>query len=257
MNRNLLKYCSAVVFGFSLFIGGCSTQPSIKPDASQSYINFDTVKAGPFDTGKMWTFDVPPSDYFAQTYHFNPPKEWFEKARLSAVRIPGCTASFVSEDGLIMSNHHCARGALDKVNKEGEKLAELGFYAATLEEERKSPVTYVDQLILMDDVTIEVQKAFDSGTTDDDKVAKRSAKFTEIQQRYAAKFKETSQDSMVFNVIPFYNGGKYSVYGYKRYTDVRLVFAPEEAAAFFGGDPDNFTYPRYDFDCSFFRVYEN
>ncbi len=257
MNRNVLKHFSAIVFGVSLLLVGCSTQQSTKTETQQSYINFDTVKAGPYDTGKMWTFDVPPSDYFAQTYHFNPPKEWFDKARLSAVRIPGCTASFISEDGLIMSNHHCARGALDKVNKEGEKLAELGFYAATLEDERKSPVTYVDQLVLMDDVTAEVQQAFDSGTTDDDKVAKRAAKFTEIQQRYVTKFKETTQDSMVFNVISFYSGGKYSLYGYKRYTDVRLVFAPEEAAAFFGGDPDNFTYPRYDFDCSFFRVYEN
>jgi hypothetical protein len=107
-------------------------------------------------------------------------------------------------------------------------------------------------------VTDEVQKAFDSGTTDYNKVEKRIAKINEIHDRFAAEFKtKTPQDSMVFKVISFYNGGRYSLYGYKRYTDVRLVYAPEELMGFFGGDPDNFTYPRYDFDCSFFRVYEN
>ena len=256
MIRKLLFGIVSTALISMLALSGCSTQEAVKSPFSTT-INLDTVKAGPFDTGKMWTFDFPPTDYFAKAYGFNPSKEWFEKTRLSAVRIPGCTASFVSEDGLIMTNHHCARRALDVVNKEGEKLAEEGFYAATLEEERKSSVTYVDQLVVIDDVTDEIQKAFDSGTTDEDKVSKRSVKFVEIQQRYADKYRAMSKDSMMFNVIPFYNGGKYSLYGYKRYTDVRLVFAPEEAIAFFGGDPDNFTYPRYDFDCSFFRVYEN
>ena len=253
MRRQLFHLISTVIFA-GLVFSGCSMQQTTRPESST--INLDTVRAGQFDTGKMWTFDFPPTDYFARTYGFNPDKEWFEKARLSAVRIPGCTASFVSEDGLIMTNHHCARGALDAVNKEGEKLAELGFYAPTLADERKSPVTYVDQLVVIDDVTAEVQKAFDSGTTDDEKVSKRNAKMFEIQQRSPAKYKESPRDSMVFSVIAFYNGGKYSLYGYRRYTDVRLVYAPEEAAAFFGGDPDNFTYPRYDFDCSFFRVYD-
>ncbi|MGB2868163.1 MAG: S46 family peptidase [Bacteroidota bacterium] len=255
IRKQLFGIASAALISL-LVLSGCSTQEAVKSPYS-STLNLDTVKAGQFDTGKMWTFDFPPTEYFAKTYGFNPSKDWFDKTRLSAVRIPGCTASFVSEDGLIMTNHHCARRALDVVNKEGERLAEQGFYAATLDDERKSPVTYVDQLVVLDDVTDEVQKAFESGTTDEDKVSKRSAKFVEIQQRYAEKYRAMSKDSMIFNVIPFYNGGKYSLYGYKRYTDVRLVFAPEEAIAFFGGDPDNFTYPRYDFDCSFFRVYEN
>ncbi len=256
MNRNLLKYLSAIALGMSMFVIGCSTQPSTKPEASQSFINYDTVKAGKFDNGKMWTFDFPPSDYFAQTYHFNPTKEWFDKARLAALRLPGCTASFVSEDGLIMTNHHCARGSLERVQKEGEKLVEDGFYALTIEEERKAPV-WVDQLVVIEDVTKEVQVAFDSGTTDSAKTANRMAQFAEIQKRNYEKFKATSKDSMVFQIYSFYNGGRYSLYGYKRYTDLRLVYAPEEKAAFYGGDPDNFTYPRYDFDCSFFRVYED
>ncbi len=256
MNCNLLKFISAIVLGLSLVMIGCSTQPMTKSEKPQSYINYDTVKAGQFDTGKMWTFDFPPTDYFAQTYQFNPTKEWFDKARLAALRLPNCTASFVSEDGLIATNHHCARGSLERVQKEGEKLVEDGFYAPTLQDERKAPV-WVDQLVLIEDVTKDVQAAFDSGTTDSARTANRMAKFTEIQKQYYEKFKATSKDSMIFQIYSFYNGGRFSLYGFKRYTDVRLVYAPDEKAAFYGGDPDNFTYPRYDFDCSFFRVYED
>ncbi len=256
MNRLLSRSFVAIALAFSLAVIGCSSQNVTRTGEPSGFINLDTVKAGQFDTGKMWTFDFPPVKYFEETYHFNPTKEWFDKARLAALRIPGCSSAFVSEDGLIMTNHHCARGSLQRVQKEGEKLVEDGFYAATMEEERKAPI-WVDQLVTIDDVTKEVLAAFDAGTTDSAKTANRAAKISEIQKRYAAKFKETSKDSMVFSVISFYNGGHYSLYGYRRYTDVRLVFAPDEKAAFFGGDPDNFTYPRYDFDCSFFRVYDN
>jgi len=256
MNRTPVKIFLAMFVTSFLFLVGCSTQPLMKSEASQSYINYDTVKAGQFDNGKMWTFDFPPTDYFAKTYQFNPTKEWFDKARLAALRLPGCTAAFVSEDGLVMTNHHCARGSLERVQKEGEKLVEDGFYAPTLQDERKAPV-WVDQLVVMEDVTKEVQAAYDSGTTDSAKTANRMAKFGEIEKQYEEKYRATSKDSMVFQIYSFYNGGRYSLYGYKRYTDVRLVYAPEEQAAFYGGDPDNFTYPRYDFDCSFFRVYED
>ena len=125
-SKNLLLFLFFVVF----LLTGCSTYQVTKPD----YLAYlDTVKAGQFDTGKMWTFDYPPIDYFKKTYNFTPTSDWFEKARLSALRLPGCSASFVSEDGLVMTNHHCARGALDAVNREGENLPETGFYAATLE----------------------------------------------------------------------------------------------------------------------------
>jgi len=256
MLRAILKSSAIVLLTSLVFFAGCSSVQGTRPEVT-SQQGLESIKAGQFDTGKMWTFDFPPVDYFKKTYGFTPDKAWFDKARMSALRLPGCTASFISEDGLVMSNHHCARGALQAVAKEGEKLVTEGFYAKTLEEERKSPVTYVDQLITIEDVTAEVQAAFDSGTTDSAKTAKRAAKMTEIISRYAAKFKQASSDSMVFNVYPFYNGGRYSLYGFKRYTDVRLVFAPEEEIAFYGGDPDNFTYPRYDYDLSLFRVYEN
>jgi hypothetical protein len=256
MKQFLLKY-SFVSCIIVLFLTGCSTQQATRGDMPR-HINLDNVQAGQFDTGKMWTFDFPPMDYFARTYNFTPSKEWFEKARLSALRLPNCTASFVSEDGLVMTNHHCARAALDSVNREGERLAEDGFYAAAINDERKASNIFIDQLLVMDDITKEVQQAFDSGTTDNARVENRLAKMQEIQKRYAANYKASApQDSMVFTVVSFYNGGRYSLYGYKRYTDVRLVYAPEEVMAFFGGDPDNFTYPRYDFDCAFFRVYDN
>ncbi len=256
MLRAILRSSAIVLLVSLMFFAGCSSVQGTRPEVT-SQPGLENIKAGQFDTGKMWTFDFPPVDYFQKTYGFTPDKTWFDKARMAALRLPGCTASFISEDGLVMSNHHCPRGALAAVAKEGEKLVTEGFYAKTLEEERKSPVTYVDQLVTIEDVSAEVQAAFDSGTTDSAKTAIRTSKMNQIMHRYAVKFKQTTSDSMVFNVYSFYNGGRYSLYGFKRYTDVRLVFAPEEEIAFFGGDPDNFTYPRYDYDLSLFRVYEN
>ena len=257
MRSSIPRGLLAAGLAATMVLSGCASQQALTSKNPSGFAVQDSVHAGQFDTGKMWTFDFPPADYFAKTYHFNPTKEWFDKARLAALRMPGCTAAFVSEDGLFMTNHHCARGSLQKVQKDGEKLVEVGFYAPTIQDERKAPV-WVDQLVVMEDVTKEIQAAFDSGTTDSAKTANRTAKITEIQNRMGDKYRQAApKDSMVFSVLAFYNGGRYSLYGYKRYTDVRLVFAPEEKAAFFGGDPDNFTYPRYDFDCSFFRVYEN
>ena len=165
-----------------LFMTGCSTRQATRSDMP-GRIDLEKVQAGQFDTGKMWTFDFPPMNYFAATYKFTPSTEWFEKARLSALRLPNCTASFVSEDGLVMTNHHCARAALDSVNREGKRLAETGFYAPTLQDERKASNIYIDQLLVIEDVTKEVQDAFDSGTTDNAKVANRLAAMKEIQKR--------------------------------------------------------------------------
>ncbi|HXG01508.1 MAG TPA: S46 family peptidase, partial [Bacteroidota bacterium] len=145
----------------------------------------------------------------------------------------------------------CARGSLDAVNRPGEALADDGFYAPTLEDERKVPGLHVDQLVLIEDVTDEIVKAFESGKTDEERVRLRQEKIAEVEKRYRDK------TGLVCNVITFYNGGRYSLYGYKRYTDVRLVFAVETNVGYFGGDPDNFTYPRYDLDVAFYRVYED
>lgn len=249
-----MQRLSTRLFGISLLVTlllhGCATTQVTVPERS-GFRGLDTVKAGLFDTGKMWTFDFPPSDYFARTYQFKPDAAWFERARLSALRVPGCSASFVSEDGLVFTNHHCARGAVDAVNRPGENLPATGFFAATVADERKVPGYYADQLVLIEDVTEEIQKAFDRGTTDDERIANRTQAITALEQRYR---KSTGLNC---SVVTLYNAAKFSLYGYKRYTDVRLVFAPETMLGYFGGDPDNFTYPRYDLDISFFRVYDD
>jgi V8-like Glu-specific endopeptidase len=250
------KFFASIV-AIAIVIAGCSSYQSTK-STSNLYFNPDTVKAGQFDTGKMWTFDYPPIKYFEDEYHFNPDSTWFNDARLGALRLSNCTASFISEDGLVLTNHHCARTALDKVNKQGEDLPDSGFYAQTLNDERRVDGMYADQLVLIKDVTNEVQQAFASGKTDEQKIENRNKKIQEIQEQYWKQYKqEDPADSMVFQVVTFYNGGKYSLYGYKRYTDLRLVFSPQLIVAYFGGDYDNFTYPRYDLDFSLFRVYQN
>ncbi len=217
----------------------------------QAQVNLDTVKAQKFDTGKMWSFDYPPVEYLNKTYGMKVDETWFEDVRLSALRLPGCTSSFISEDGLMMTNHHCVRGILERVKKEGENIIEEGFFAKTLAEERKIPNYYADQLLLIKDVTAEVQTAIAAGKTNEEKAKAREAKFKELVENYQ---KETG---LTCQVVSLFNGAKFSIYGYKRYNDIRLVFAPEMAIAYFGGDYDNFTYPRYNLDCAFLRAYEN
>lgn len=210
------------------------------------------TKSDKFDIGKMWTFESAPVDYFAQTYNFRPTKEWLDNVRLSSIRFGnGCSSSFISEDGLVMTNHHCGRGYVTQINLPGEKLSETGFIAAALNDERLVPGLFVDRLIKVVDVTDEIQNAMEPGKTDAEKSKLKNDKIKEIETRYSNEL------NLKCNVVILYNGGIYSLYCYKRFTDVRLVFAPENYVAHFGGDPDNFTYPRYDFDCMFFRVYEN
>lgn len=219
---------------------------------SQNYgVNLDTVKSTKYDMGKMWTFDFPPVDYLSETYGFKPTQEWLDHVRMSAIRFASyCSSSFVSGDGLVMTNHHCGRESVSAVEKDGENLHDNGFLAMKLEDERPVPNLFVDQLVKMTDVTSEVQSAIESGKTNEEKVANKTAKISEIEKRVAA------ETGLRCQVVTLYNGGVYSAYVYKRYTDVRLVMAPEDQAGFFGGDPDNFTYPRYNLDMTFFRVYD-
>lgn len=217
-------------------------------------INPDTVKAGKYDNGKMWTFDFPPLDYFEKTYGFRPSQQWLDDVRMSALRFASwCSASFVSADGLVMTNHHCARESGTAVQKAGENFNDNGFLANTLEEERRVPDLYVDQLAKIEDITARVQKTMESGKSDEEKVQLRSVEFETIKKEYAVK---AGWEGLELQTIIFYWGGKYSLYGFKRYNDVRLVAMPELALGFFGGDYDNFTYPRYCLDFSFFRVYD-
>jgi hypothetical protein len=222
---------------------------------AQTYygINPDTVKAQKFDMGKMWTFENPPFDYFEKEYGFKPSPELLEKFQKSALKFGGgCSASFVSEDGLIMTNHHCVRGNLASVQKGEENILRDGFYAKSLVEERTIPNLKVEQLIIIKDVTNEIQSSMDGVKSDADKIDIRDQKIEELKTEYSQKHPE-----LLFKVISLYNGGKYSLYGYKVYDDIRLVFVPELFVAKLGGDPDNFTYPRYGLDCAFLRAYED
>jgi hypothetical protein len=204
------------------------------------------------ETGKMWTFDVPPLDYWARRYEFRPTPQWLDHARLSSVRIPGCTASFVSPDGLIMSNHHCARECADAVTRPGEDFLANGFYAPSRAEERTCPNFSVDQLVEITDVTAQVSAAVPAGATATRAATLRDQATQAIQDRC-----EQSTPHAHCEVITMYRGGQYKLYRFRRWTEARLVFVPEAQAASFGGDPDNFTYPRHDMDVSFLRVYEN
>jgi len=204
------------------------------------------------ETGKMWTFDVPPLDYWARRYNFRPSQEWLDHVRLSAGRLPGCSASFVSPDGLVMSNHHCGRGCIDAVTKPGEDLLRDGFYAKTRDEERPCPGMTLDQLTSITDVTDSVSSAIPAGTPAARAATLRDAAIKGIVERC------TGGAADVFcQVVPMYAGGQYKLYKFHRYTDLRLVFAVESQTGFFGGDPDNFTYPRYDLDMSIVRAYVN
>ncbi len=208
-------------------------------------------KSSKFDTGKMWTFDFPPVQYLKNTYNLDLSEDWFEDVRLSALRIPGCTASFVSPNGLLMTNNHCSTWHRDAVQKKGEDLAKTGFYADSLSKERKVPNMYAEQLVFIQDVTDSINAAINKGKNEDEKIDNKRQKIDELINKY------NEETGLKCQIVTFYNGGKYSIYGYKRYTDVRLVFEPEQRIAAFGGDFDNFTYPRYDLDFTFFRVYDD
>ncbi|GIV59150.1 MAG: hypothetical protein KatS3mg043_0239 [Rhodothermaceae bacterium] len=211
---------------------------------------YDTVRARPFDSGKMWTFDNPPLDYFAGAYGFRPDSAWLARARLAALRFgENCSAGFVSPHGLVMTNHHCAREHVSAVNRPGEALLEKGFYARRLEDERRVEGLYVDQLVAIEDVTRRV------GASErmEPQMRQRLVEALQQQMTAAAKARDTT---LLVQIIPLYNGGKYSAYTFRRYRDVRLVMVPELRLGFFGGAPDNFAYPRYTLDVAFFRVYD-
>jgi hypothetical protein len=217
-------------------------------------VDLDTVRAGRFDFGKMWTFEYAPTQYFTETYEFDASEEWFERARLSVLRIPGCSASFVSPSGLVATNHHCVRGAITGVTREGESLLEDGFVAASLEEERRIPNYYADQLIQVQDISREVFQAIDPIG---DAAARDSAR-QDVFDAVRSSLLEihAGVDSIWVQIVGLYHGGRYSAYVFRRFTDVRLVVAAELQMGFFGGDADNFTYPRYDLDFAFLRIYD-
>jgi len=200
----------------------------------------------------MWTFDNPPLKLLQERYHFTPTAQWLDHVRLSSVRLnDGGSGSFVSAHGLLLTNHHVARGQLQKNSTAEHDYLKTGFYAVTPEQEMKSPDLEVNVLVAIENVTSRVAAAVQSAKTPAEEFAARRAVIAAIEREGLQK------TGLRSDVVSLYQGGEYWLYQYKKYTDVRLVFAPEQQIAFFGGDPDNFTYPRFDLDMALFRVYEN
>lgn len=211
----------------------------------------DNAKLTGTELGTMWTFENPPLGYWKEAYGFSPSAEWLDHVRLASVRYGEyCSASFVSANGLAMTNHHCARACVEANSRSGVDYVVHGFYAETRADEKVCPGLFLDQLVRVDDVTDQV-RAGTKGTADTERAASQAATIEQLQNSC------TRSSGLTCQVVSLYHGGEFQLYRYKRYTPVKLVFAPEAQAGFFGGDPDNFTYPRYDLDVSFVRAYEN
>jgi hypothetical protein len=200
----------------------------------------------------MWLFSNPPRAQL-KAYGFDPTDKWLEHVRLSSVRFnSGGSGSFVSSDGLVMTNHHVAADDLQKVSTQEKNYLRDGFYAKNRADEIKCKGLELNVLIGVREVTGEVEKAVPAGTAPAAAFKLRTKKIAELESAEAKPDQNIRAD-----VVTLYAGGQYHLYTFKKYTDIRIVFAPEKQAAFFGGDPDNFEYPRYDLDVAFFRVYEN
>ena len=199
----------------------------------------------------MWTFDNFPAAKVEQQYGFKATQPWLDHVRLASARLAqGCSGSFVSERGLVMTNHHCAHSCIEQLSTSQRDFVKTGFYAKTAADEVKCPELEVNQLTRISDVTRRMNEAT-GGLT--------GADYIQAQRGEIAKIEKECQtsDRLRCEVVTLYQGGLYALYQYQRFQDVRLVFAPEFAIAFFGGDPDNFMFPRYDLDLSFVRVYQD
>ncbi|HEY2787474.1 MAG TPA: S46 family peptidase [Fimbriiglobus sp.] len=201
----------------------------------------------------MWLFNNPPLKLLKEKYGFEPTPQWLEHVQKSSVRFnSGGSGSFISANGLVMTNHHVGASDLQKFSSEKHNYLRDGFHARTLDQEKPCEALELNVLQSIQDVTAEVNAAVKPGMAAGDAYKARVAKIAEIEKAATDKPNNIRAD-----VVTLYAGGVYNLYTYKRYTDIRLVFAPEKQSAFYGGDPDNFEYPRYDLDICFFRVYEH
>jgi hypothetical protein len=199
----------------------------------------------------FWPFNALPAGQLERVHGFTLSDDWLRHVQLSSVRFGGASGSFVSPEGLVLTNHHVGLNAISKLSTAERDLVKHGFYARTRAEELKAPDTELNVLVSIEDVTARVDGAVQAGMSAREAFASRRAIIAALEQE------STKATGLRSDVVTLYQGGRYHLYRYKRYTDVRLVFAPEFDIAFFGGDPDNFTYPRYNLDIALFRAYED
>src|SRR5271166_5921132 len=230
---------------FRRLVGGC---PSSATMTLAALLLALAIAPGHADEG-MWTFNNFPTDKIATAYGFKPDQGWLDHVRLASLRLArGCSASFVSPYGLVQTNHHCAHACIEQLSTATKDFVAAGFYAQAQADEVKCPDIEANQLVGIADRT-------DRATGGKDGRAFADA-MKAVQAAIAAEC-SGNDVNLRCDVVELYHGGAYNLYKYRRYQDVRLVFAPEMAIAFFGGDLDNFEFPRYDLDVSFLRVYRD
>jgi len=240
-----LVSCAALVF-----LGRMTTKRLFQVAAGMAagILTMNTIHA---DEG-MWLLNAPPLQTLKARYGFEPTAAWLEHVQKSAVRFnSGGSGSFVSPDGLIITNHHVGADDLQKLSDGKHNYVRDGFHAKSRAEEIRCVDLELNVLMSIEDVTVRVNAAVKPGASAAESFAARRAIKSEIEKESLDK------SGLRSDVVTLFQGAQYHLYCYKKYTDVRLVFAPEQQAAFFGGDPDNFEYPRYDLDFCLFRAYEN
>lgn len=200
----------------------------------------------------MWTFDNLPREPLKAHYNFTADKAWVDHAMRASVNLGGCSASFISPEGLILTNHHCVAGCLQQISSAKKNYLLDGFLARKREEEMQCPTSEANRLEQITDVTKEVNAATKGLTGEAYKKAQNA-----VTAKLSADCVGDNKATVRCNVVTLYQGGQYHLYRYHRYSDVRLVWAPEDAAPNFGGDPDNFNFPRYGLDAAMLRAYEN
>jgi hypothetical protein len=204
----------------------------------------------------MWTFDNFPATVVRQSFGADITPAWLDHVRLSTLRLTNCTASFVSREGLILTNHHCIESCLAELSSKEQSLLELGFRATTRKEEQRCLAQHADVLVGTENITDAVLKA-GSGLSDVAANSARKKLLTSLEQACEQASARAKSGKLECQSVRLYQGGQYFLYKYKRYSDLRLVFAPDADIAAFGGDPDNFQFPRWSLDFSILRAYED